>query len=334
MYRYCWRTVGCGIRTISRRNVTKVALLLLGCSVALGASTASRVGVALANTPLPAVPRAFRLRLGEGWVMHVLALRRWQVVDVELVRHDKGKARGIYYSVGSESGKGIVDPWPNLSAEIEPGAISAHMGPLVSIDVHFVPVDGSHPYEPKCGGHAVRFGRGYFEGSVRLSGGNGYPSLDATTAQADPEMELQSKCTGGWVAEGPPTLPGAELLADSVQSSTPYFEAFKVNPHARSTIGVGINESDRGVSVSRFVQVLAPAEAFQYSHSLERAIVRPPAPFSGSGFYSAARDRRHRWSGNLSVDFPGRAGVSLTQPPLHGFINPARWVPPRPKKVR
>jgi hypothetical protein len=72
--------------------------------------------------------------------------------------------------------------------------------------------------------------------------------------------------------------------------------------------------------------------AFQYSQSLTEAKVQPPAPFTGAGFYDANRDRRHRWFGPLSVDLPGRRDVSLTNSPLQGFIDPARWVPPRPKK--
>jgi hypothetical protein len=334
----------CGEQVLRRPNWVRSAVtvvFLAGfmycCLTSAVPSAASGRRPSKSTAPLPAVPRALSLDLYHGWVMDVLAFRQWQFVEVTFVRRGRGRYRemkSVQYGLGSEADKGIGDPWPDLSANVEPGEISAHFGPLGSIDVHFIRGAGSHGYRPRCRGDAVRFLRGHFEGSVHFSGGHGHPPVEATKAQAAPTLELQSKCTGGWVAEGPPTLPGAELLADSVQSSTPYFEAFKVNPHARSTIGVGINESDRGVSVSRFVQVLAPAEAFQYSHSLERTIVRPPAPFSGSGSYSAVRDRRHRWSGNLSVDFPGRAGVSLTQPPLHGFISPARWVPPRAKKVR
>ena len=309
---------------------------LLACSVPPVASAVLGRELSKSKSPPPAVPHSFRLHLRKGWVMHVLARRQWQFVEVTFVRRGKGKFRvteGINLGVGSESGKGIVDPWPDLSAKVESGAISAHFGPLGSIDVHFVPFAGSHPYKPKCGGDAVRFARGYFEGTVRFSGGHGYPPVDATDARVDPKSELQSKCTGGWVAEGPPTLPGAELVADSIQSSTPGFEAFKENPDARSSVGAGVSEFDRGVSVIRVVHVLAPAWAFRYSRSLKQAEVRPPAPFSGAGSFNADRPRRHRWSGNLAVDLPGRADVSLTQSPLVGFINPARWVPPRPKKA-
>ena len=321
-------------------NLTKTAATmlviagLLVCSLLAVASAASGQGLSQSK-PHPAIPEAFKVALRGGWVMYVLPHRQWQVVDVEFVRPGKGKfnvSKGVEYSVGSESGKGIADPWADLSAKVEPGAISAHFGPLGSIDMHFVPAGGSRRYQPYCGGATVMLARGFFEGSVHFSGGHGFQSVEAAKAQAAPRLELQPKCTGSWIAEGPSTLPGAELIANSIQSSTPSFVAFKEGPDARSLLGAGVNEFEHGVIVRRFVGVLAPAATFQYSRSLEKATVRPPSPFSGSGFYNADRDRRHRWSGSLAVDFPGRADVSLTHLPLTGFINPARWVPARPKK--
>jgi hypothetical protein len=322
---------------LPRPTVATVLVIagLLGCSLLPVTSTASRQGLPQSEPRGPVIPRVFKVDVHRGWVMYVFPDRQGQLVDVEFVRPGEGEFRvskGVDYLVGSENGVGITGPWSDSYAKVKPGAISAHFGPLGSIDLHFVPTAGLSRYRPNCGGAPVTFFRGFFEGSVRFSGGNGFPSVEAVKAQATPRLELQSKCTGGWVATGPATLPGAELIADSVQPATANFEAFKENPTARSSIAASVNESDHVISVSRFVSVLAPATAFQYSPSLKKAEVRPPAPFSGSGFYNADRARRHRWSGSLAVDLPGRADVNLTHPPLKGFINPARWVPPRPTK--
>lgn len=267
--------------------------------------------------------------------MYVFPNKKWQSVDVLIERRGRGAfkvSRSVYYSVGSESGKGDPNAWPDLSAKVEAGAVSAHFGPLGSIDTHFVPTGGSRRYRPFCGGKAVAFARGYYEGSVRFAGGHGYPSVKASMAQAQPGWDLRPRCTGGAVAEGPPGLPGAQLQADSIRSNTPAFSAFKNAPNGRSHIGAGISEFRRGVIMIRFVEAVALPSAFQYSQSLTQAKVQPPAPFSGVGFYNAGRERRHRWSGNLAVDLPGRENVSLTHPPLQGFIDPARWIPPHPTK--
>jgi hypothetical protein len=197
--------------------------------------------------------------------------------------------------------------------------------------MHFVPSGGSRRYQPFCGGKSVKFARGYYEGTVRFAGGHGFPPVEASVGQIAPFWELEERCTGG-IVEGPPTLPGAQLLANSVRSETPYLTVFKAAPNAPSKVWVFIYEFRRGVSMDRFAGVVAPPSAFQYSQSLDKATVRPPAPFSGVGSYDEDRERRHRWRGNLAVDLPGRENVSLTRFPLLAGIHPARWIPFHRKK--
>lgn len=287
------------------------------------------------KTDRPILPRVFKVDLGKGYVVYVIPNQQWQVVSVLFYGDRRGRFRmskGVEYSVGSESSKGIADPWPDLSAKVEAGAVSAHFGPFGSIDMHFVASGGSREYRPVCRGEAVAFAGGHYEGSIRFPGGHGYPPVESVVAQVAPGWELRSRCTGGLMAEGPPALPGALLQASSVRPNTPAFSAFKNTRNGHSHIGAGINEFQRGVSITRFASVVAPASAFQYDLPLTKATVRPPAPFSGAGFYDANRERGHRWFGTLSVDLPGRKDVNLTHPPLQGFINPARWIPPHPKK--
>jgi len=282
----------------------------------------------------PALPRVFKVPLRNGYVMLVFPEQHWQLVSVLFYRHRRGRFRvskGVEYRIGSESGVGNPDAWPDLSAKVEGGEVSAHFGPLGSVDMHFVPTGGVRWDRPYCGGKAVRFARGHYEGSIRFAGGDGHPSMEASVGQVAPAWELEERCTGG-IAEGPSTLPGAQLLANSVYSATPYLTAFKNGPKEHSRIWVFLNEDKRSVSVSRFAAVLAPPSAFQYNRSLTKATVEPPAPFSGVGVYNEDRDRRQRWSGNLAVDLPGRENVSLTRSPLLAGISPARWVPPRREK--
>lgn len=312
--------------------VVGVSAICTGNTLAAGPHRGPRSS---ASTERSIVPSDFKVDLRGGYVMYVLPNQQWQGVEVLIERRGRGAfevSRGVYYLIGSESGQGNPDAWPDLSAKVEVGAVSAHFGPLGSIDMHFVPSGGSRRYRPYCGGRAVAFVRGHYEGSVRFAGGHGYPSVEASVAQAMPGWDLRSRCTGGVVAEDSPGLPGAQLQADSIRSNTPSLSVFKSAPNGRSHIGAGIGESRRGVIVIRFAEAVASPSAFQYSPSLAKATVRPPAPFSGVGFYDANRERPHRWFGSLSVDLPGREDVNLTHPPLRGFINPARWIPPHPKK--
>jgi len=276
----------------------------------------------------------FKVDLKNGYVMYVFPYPKYQVVRVLFYRHRRGRFRvskGVEYGIGAESGAGEPHAWPDLSAKIGGGEVSAHFGPLGSIDMHFVPTGGSRRYRPSCGGEAVKFARGHYEGTVQFAGGNGPPPVKASVGRIAPSWELEERCTGG-IIEGPPSLPGAQLIVGSVHPDTPSFSAFKNTPDEDSRIFAYVNEFRRGVSMSRFVGEMAPPPAFQYSQSFDKGTVQPPTPFSGVGVYDEDRARRHRWSGDLAVDLPGREDVSLTRFPLDARISPARWVPPHRKK--
>jgi hypothetical protein len=44
---------------------------------------------------------------------------------------------------------------------------------------------------------------------------------------------------------------------------------------------------------------------------LRTAVLAPPAPFSGSATFYRFAKAANRWTGNLAIDFPGRARVPL-----------------------
>src|SRR6478752_9086641 len=130
----------------------------------------------------PVLPRVFKVPLRNGYVMLVFPEQHWQLVSVLFYRHRRGRFRvskGVEYRIGSESGVGNPDAWPDLSAKVEGGEVRAHFGPLGSVDMHFVPTGGVRWDRPYCGGKAVRFARGHYEGSIRFAGGDGHPSMEA-----------------------------------------------------------------------------------------------------------------------------------------------------------
>jgi len=66
-----------------------------------------------------------------------------------------------------------------------------------------------------------------------------------------------------------------------------------------------------------------PASAFRYDQRLQTATLSPPAPFSGSGLFKRSREAGQRWSGDLSIDMPGREDVPLTGSALRATLVPA-----------
>lgn len=84
-----------------------------------------------------------------------------------------------------------------------------------------------------------------------------------------------------------------------------------------------MSEYSSGISIQRFTSQWVPGVAFRYDRRLRTATVRPPAPFAGSAKFDLGKKAGQRWSGDLTVDMPGRAGVPLTGPALRATLSPS-----------
>jgi hypothetical protein len=99
----------------------------------------------------------------------------------------------------------------------------------------------------------------------------------------------------------------------------------KNRPKARAHYEVGISEMSNGISIGRFAGLVTPAGTFTYDPKVLTATLSPPAPFSGSAQFHRSAKPANRWSGNLTVDLPGRAGVKLTGGGLTARLAHAHW---------
>ncbi len=66
-------------------------------------------------------------------------------------------------------------------------------------------------------------------------------------------------------------------------------------------------------------------DAFDCDPALRRAVLVPPAPFSGSASFTRGAAPNHRWSGDLNVDLPGRSDVPLTGPGVKATLVAGCW---------
>ena len=65
-----------------------------------------------------------------------------------------------------------------------------------------------------------------------------------------------------------------------------------------------------------------PGADFTYDRHLRTATVSPPAPFAGSAHFDLGKKAGRRWSGDLTVDLPGRTATPLTGPTLRATLSP------------
>jgi len=71
--------------------------------------------------------------------------------------------------------------------------------------------------------------------------------------------------------------------------------------------------------------MLAPSRAFEYDPKVKAATVSPPAPFSGTAHFVRGAKPTNRWTGDLTVDLPGRSGAKLTESQTRAKLVHAHW---------
>jgi hypothetical protein len=105
----------------------------------------------------------------------------------------------------------------------------------------------------------------------------------------------------------------------------PHLKVVKNSPSARAHFEAGVSEEHDGIAITRFINVIAPAATFEYDRRVSSATVDPPRPFSGAARFNWAAKPADRWSGDLTVDLPGRSDVKLTGTNDRAKLAHARW---------
>jgi hypothetical protein len=248
-------------------------------------------------TQPPPAPGAFRLETSNGYSMLVLAIPTYHGHPATVEIHVSGKHQGVSYSA---------------PATVTETSIQANLGELGEISVTFHPSGQLTTARPSCGGKSLSFDAGNYEGTIDFHGEEGYTEVEATSVPGDIDFWLNVFCPafGGGGGSGG-FLPGAELRVRNPQLG-PEFSVTKSRPSAPAHFGVVVSEYVNGISIKRFVDKPLPPGTFRYDRRLRTATLHPPAPFAGTGRFVRSKKAGKRWSGDLTVDMPGRADVPLT----------------------
>lgn len=300
------------------RRVRALVRVLLVCGVVvalLGAvgpiATPARASIwALASAPgqqpLPP-PGGFRLQASNGYSLIVLGVPphegRQGTVELYVTR----KHQLVTYSA---------------PATVTETSIEANLGELGEIAVTFKPTGQQRTVKPRCGAKPISFDSGSYEGTIAFHGEEGYTELDATSAPGSIDFLLDALCsvTSGGSSGG--RRPGAELSIRNPQLG-PELTVVKDRPDGAALIDVGVSEYNSGIAIQRVTSLLIPTGGFKYDRRLRTATLSPPSPFSGTGQFDRSKKGNKRWSGDLTVDMPGREDVPLTGNMLRARLVPA-----------
>ena len=199
-------------------------------------------------------------------------------------------------------------------ATVTPKTIKADLGALGVIDVDLVGSGRMKTEHSACDGTPTRFEAGHFEGRIEFHGEDGYTDATAKRAQLTLRPILSIACPGFSSQEiRAADLPGARLRTLSHgEGRSVSLQVNKNRPMARVTFSASVRERNGPIRIQRAVQGAAPTSAFAYDSQLQTAILSLPAPFSGTATFRRGSQPPARWTGSLSIDFPGRSDVPLT----------------------
>jgi hypothetical protein len=247
-----------------------------------------------------AAPGAFKISGTHGYSLFVVGAPAYKGQPANVAIFVTGKGSGAVY---------------DTPAAVTKTSMQANFRALGEIALTFHPSGQAKKVRPSCGSKTVEFDSGSYEGTIRFHGEEGFTSVEATSAQGDLGFLLDILCpgiVGG--SGGGPSVRGAELNAYTGASPpSAHVKVVKNRPTARAHYEAEVFEVHEGISISRFANVVEPAGTFVFDSKVRTATLRPSAPFSGIGrFNRAAAMPANRWSGDLTVDLPGREGVKLT----------------------
>jgi hypothetical protein len=272
-------------------------------------------GVAAAEEEVPQI-MAFQTKASDGWTFEVLA-----GAAPEGAEPDQGWT-GIYLVRGKSEEVTYAAP-----ATVTEKSIDADLGSLGKIEVTRVPTGRMRTVRTGCEPVGKeRVGVDRFEGTIEFHGEEGFTELDADSAPGD-SASLCGDDESGSAGKG---LPGARLAAEKehLENFRVDFQAVENRPGARTSVSAEIEEQRGPIEIHRSVGRWAPAATLRWDHHLRHATVEPPAPFSGHASFADGHGVRGigHWAGNLSVDFPGHAGVPLSGSGFHASLShPHPW---------
>ncbi|MBS1891482.1 MAG: hypothetical protein JST59_09315 [Actinobacteria bacterium] len=256
--------------------------------------------------PLP-IPPGFQLQASNDYTLYVSALG--------LTRRD-----GTLLVVAAAKGREVSYEAP---ATITETSIHADLGALGQISVEFQRSDKAASVRCNKEQEPIRFDSGSWVGTIDFHGEEGFTDVEATSARGYVEPAALGPFCGGISTGGTSErAKGAELYVRN-PGLGPRLSVYKHRPGAAALIIAYLSEWIDGIRIDRATGKWIPGRDFAYAPNLRTATVAPPGPFNGSARFDLGARAGRRWSGDLTVDMPGRADVPLTGPLLRAGLIPS-----------
>jgi hypothetical protein len=228
--------------------------------------------------------------------------------------NERADGRGqIALFVGRGDGTAIYAAPAHLTAT----SLRADLGALGTVDLNVSPSGRKQVLHSGCdeGSGPSTYEPRRYEGRFEFHGEEGYANAESPAPRDFPRFFFGLACLGSGEGgeEVGPGFPGARLRLKAKQGDFRLgLQAHKNRPGKRAHFEVETHEKRGRVRISRYSEVWLGPNAFRFAPDLSSATIAPPAPFAGEGRFWRGSARSGSWSGDLTVDLPGRADLPLT----------------------
>jgi hypothetical protein len=216
-----------------------------------------------------------------------------------------------------------------VPAKVTATKIKANLGDVGRISVSFHPRGKPRIAHAKCDRRAeLEYQPGVWAGKIEFRGEEGFTQAQARSAKQITWPLFLIACP--FVSEPEeigPEFPGARVAA-LWRSKSYSVGLLAITNRAGDRLKLSARtEQQKGqVHIARLVEGFYPGTGFEFDSALSTATLRPSGSFfSGTATFSRSAEPQNRWSGDLSVDFPGRSNVSLAGPRFRASLDHARY---------
>ena len=217
------------------------------------------------------------------------------------------------------------------SGEVTREGITAKFGSFGEFDVDYEPTRTLESHGPNrhCEGEPKTTTEGFFHGTMRFRGENGYVRVEAARAKGtlvlQPRWECDYRRAGASQAARERKADDEATLVATARHEKLQFVVFGSREEGERPYNyffAASQEVKERVSIARLTFSGTRSSGFEFDNRRGTATVDPPAPFSGSAHYLRRPHAPDRWRGSLSAPLLGLGRVRLTGPRFVAHLVP------------
>jgi hypothetical protein len=294
-----------------------------GRAMRRGRGTGIVLAIALAALLAPTQAAAVDSDLKYLFAFEVEASNGYSILAVASNERADGRGEIVLIVTGRHAGVLYTAP-----AHLTATSLEADLGALGHVFLEATPSGREKSFRTECEeGSRVSYEPKRYRGNFEFHGEEEYTEAVTDAPRERIPLLYRGECrTYGSLQVGGDGIPGAGLRLHTGRGELKLdLTARKNGPGKPTQIQVDVKEERAGISISRQMSQRVGADAFDYDPLLRRAMLAPPAPFSGRANFHRAAAADNRWSGNLTVDLPGRSNVPLVGSGIEATLVAGCW---------